>query len=183
MSEPPQSASLHILILFILFQSWFFVTVILLLLLLHLITHPTKCKHKLKSACFIRKNQLWTSVSQKSLVRSLNSTGNSFQQLGPATAKALKSQSVQHIICCLIRILFRFDSCCGCLRDEHLLGVAFFQMSVYNYNKVHHKDNISRIFWYSDWLHNTTSARNSIFVTNHNTTSCRRSIMQPIRLP
>ena len=44
-------------------------------------------------------------------------------------------------------------------------------------------DNISRILWYSDWLHNTTSAGNSIFVTNHNTTSCGRSIMQPIRLP
>ena len=40
-------------------------------------------------------------------------------------------------------------------------------------NKVHHKYNISRIFWYSDWLHNTTSARNSIFVSNHNTTSCQ----------
>ena len=37
---------------------------------------------------------------------------------------------------CLIRTLFRyeyFDSCCGRLRDERL-GVAFFQMSVYNYN-------------------------------------------------
>ena len=64
---------------------------------------PYKMLHKLKSACFIRKTQLWTSafssVSQKSLdqqiqVRSLNSTGYSFQQLGPATAKALKSQSV-----------------------------------------------------------------------------------------
>ena len=35
-----------------------------------------------------------------------------------------------YIICCLIRILFRyqyFDSCCGRLRDEHLLGVAFFK--------------------------------------------------------
>ena len=50
-------------------------------------------------------------------------------------------------------------------------------------NEVHHQDNISRILWYSDWLHNTTSAGNSIFVTNHNTTSCGRSIMQPIRLP
>ena len=50
-------------------------------------------------------------------------------------------------------------------------------------NKVHHKENISRISWYSDWLHNTTSAGNSIFVTNHNTTFCGRSIMQPIRLP
>ena len=50
-------------------------------------------------------------------------------------------------------------------------------------NKVHQKDNISRILWYSDWLHNTTSAENSIFVTNHNTTSCGRSILQPIVLP
>ena len=30
--------------------------------------------------------------------------------------------------------LSHFDSCCGHLRDEHLLGVAFFQMSVYDYN-------------------------------------------------
>ena len=49
----------------------------------------------------------------------------------------------------------------------------------YLINEVHQKD----ILWYSDWLHNTTSAGNSIFVTNHNTTSCGRSIMQPIRLP
>ena len=61
---------------------------------------PYKMLHKLKSTCSIRKNQLWTSaslsVSQVSgpTVRSLNSTGNSFQQLGPATAKALKPQSV-----------------------------------------------------------------------------------------
>ena len=46
-------------------------------------------------------------------------------------------------------------------------------------NVVHQKDNISRILWYSDWLHNTTSAGNSIFVTNHDTTSCGRSMMQP----
>ena len=35
-----------------------------------------------------------------------------------------------YIICWLIRILFRyqyFDSCCGRLRDEHSLGVAFFK--------------------------------------------------------
>ena len=51
-------------------------------------------------------------------------------------------------------------------------------------SKEYQKDNISRILWYSDWLHNTTSAGNSIFVTNHNTTSCgRSSIMQSIRLP
>ena len=49
-----------------------------------------------------------------------------------------------------------------------------------NSNEVHH---ISRILWYSDWLHDTTSAANSIFVTNHNTTSCGRSIMQSIILP
>ena len=36
---------------------------------------------------------------------------------------------------------------------------------------------ISRILWYSDLLHNTTSAGNSIFVTNHNTTTGGRSIM------
>ena len=34
-------------------------------------------------------------------------------------------------------------------------------------NEVHHKDSISHILWYSDWLHNTTSAGISIFVTNH----------------
>ena len=44
-------------------------------------------------------------------------------------------------------------------------------------NEVHQKDAISHILWYSDWLHNTTSARNNIFVTNHDTTSCGRSIM------
>ena len=58
------------------------------------------------------------------------------------------------------------------------LAQVFQQIS----KEVHQKDNISRILWYSDWLHNTTSAGNSIFVTNHNTTSCGRSIMQPIRL-
>ena len=36
---------------------------------------------------------------------------------------------------------------------------------------LHQTDNIFRILWYSDWLHNTTSAGNSIFVTNHNTSS------------
>ena len=57
--------------------------------------------HKLKSACFIRKNPTLNKCVFKSFakvagltVRSLNSTGNSFQQLGPATAKALKPQSV-----------------------------------------------------------------------------------------
>ena len=60
---------------------------------------------------------------------------------------------------------------------------SFFSVYIVILNEVHQKDNISRIIWYSDWLHNTTSAGNSIFVTNHNTTSCGRSIMQPIRLP
>ena len=52
-------------------------------------------------------------------------------------------------------------------------------------NEVHHKDSISGILWYSDWLHNTISP-NSIFVTNHNTTffcinhnttSCREKVL------
>ena len=34
------------------------------------------------------------------------------------------------------------------------------------HNVVHQKDTISRILWYSDKLHNTTSAGNNIFVTN-----------------
>ena len=41
--------------------------------------------------------------------------------------------------------------------------------------KVHQEDNISRILWFSDWLHNTTSTGTSIFVTNHNNTSCGRT--------
>ena len=43
-------------------------------------------------------------------------------------------QSWFSVICCLIRILFRyqyFDSSCGHLRDEHLLRSSVFQMSVY----------------------------------------------------
>ena len=74
------------------------------------------------------------------------------------------------------------------IRDNHKIfenkNLCYFEKkNVYRYNEVHQKDNISRILWHSDWLHNTTSAGNSIFVTNHNTTSCGRSIMQPIRLP
>ena len=49
--------------------------------------------HKLKSACFIRKKPTLNKCVCKCFakvagltVRSLNSTGNSFQQLGPATA-------------------------------------------------------------------------------------------------
>ena len=56
--------------------------------------------HKLKSACFIRKKPTLNKCVFKCFakvavltVRSLNSTGNSFQQLGPASAKALKSQT------------------------------------------------------------------------------------------
>ena len=50
------------------------------------------------------------------------------------------------------------------------------QQSILNYylryfsNEVHQKDTISRILWYSDWLHNITSA-------NLNTTSGGISIM------
>ena len=44
-------------------------------------------------------------------------------------------------------------------------------------NEVHQKDTISRILWYSDWLHNITSTGTSIFVTYHYTTSGRSSIM------
>ena len=44
-------------------------------------------------------------------------------------------------------------------------------------NEFHQKDTISRILWYSDWLHNTTSVGNSMFVTNHNTTFVGRSII------
>ena len=59
-----------------------------------------------------------------------------------------------------------------------LMVVAPQQILLYNIaNEVHQKDTISRILWFSDWLHNTTSAGNSIFVTNHNTTSGGRSIM------
>ena len=57
--------------------------------------------HKLKSACFIRKKPTLNKCVFKCFakvagptVKYLNSTGNSFQQLGPATAKALKPQSV-----------------------------------------------------------------------------------------
>ena len=51
------------------------------------------------------------------------------------------------------------------------------------FNEVYQKNTISCILWYSDWLHNTLSAGNSIFVSNHDTTSGGRSIMCAIRLP
>ena len=72
----------------------------LLLLLLHLITHPTKCYTNLKVHALSEKKTLNKCIFKcfakvaGLTVRSLNSTGNSFQQLGPATAKALKPQSV-----------------------------------------------------------------------------------------
>ena len=50
-------------------------------------------------------------------------------------------------------------------------------IAIDNNIKVRQKDTLSRILWYSDWLHNTTSAGNSIFVTSHITTSGGRSIM------
>ena len=61
---------------------------LLLLLLLHLITHSTKCYTNSKVRALSEKTNSGLTV------RSLNSTGNSFQQLGPATAKALEPQSV-----------------------------------------------------------------------------------------
>ena len=73
----------------------------LLLLLLHLITHPTKCYTNSKVRALSEKNPTLNKCVFKCFakvagptVRFLNSTGNSFQQLGPATAKALKPQSV-----------------------------------------------------------------------------------------
>ena len=72
----------------------------ILLLLLHLITHPTKCYTNSKVRALSEKTTLNKCVFKcfakvaGLTVRSLNSTGNSFQQLGPATAKALKPQSV-----------------------------------------------------------------------------------------
>ena len=68
---------------------------------------------------------------------------------------------------------------------DHLSALSKFERKLDVRNEVHPKDTISRILWYSDWLHNTTSAGKGIFVvTNHNTTSGGgRSIMWPIRLP
>ena len=73
----------------------------LLLILLHLITHPTKCYTNSKQRALSEKNPTRNKCVFKCFakvagptVRSINSTGNSFQQLGPATAKALKPQSV-----------------------------------------------------------------------------------------
>ena len=49
----------------------FWSTIIIIIIIIALDNAPYKMLHKLKSACFIRKNQLWTSasssVSQKSL--------------------------------------------------------------------------------------------------------------------
>ena len=60
---------------------------------------PYKMLHKLKRACSIRKNQLWTSTSssvshksQDPTDRSINSTGNPFQQL-PGTSSGKGSQT------------------------------------------------------------------------------------------
>ena len=38
----------------------------------------------------------------------------------------------------------------------------FQSMLSVKFNEVHQMDNISRILWYSGWLHNTTPAGNSI---------------------
>ena len=63
--------------------------------------HPTKCYANSKvRALSEKKTTLNKSVFEcfakdpGLIVRSLNSTGNSFQQLGPATAKVLKPQYV-----------------------------------------------------------------------------------------
>ena len=74
----------------------------LLLVVLHLVTHahPRKCYTNSKVRVLSEKTnseQVRLQVFRKSLgtnFRSLNSTGNSFQQLEPATAMALRSQSV-----------------------------------------------------------------------------------------
>ena len=76
-----------------------------------------------------------------------------------------------------------FGEHCVNLIDNRDATLCTLYHLIFKRNKVHQKDNIFRILWYSDWLHNTTSAGNSIFVTNPNTTSCGRSIMQPIRIP
>ena len=66
---------------------------LLLLLLLHLITHPTKCYTNSKVRALSEKTTLNKCVFKcfakvaGLTVRCLNSTGNSFQQLGPATAE------------------------------------------------------------------------------------------------
>ena len=77
------------------------IIIIINIIIIALDNAPYKILHKLKSACFIRKKptlnkcifKCFTKVAGPT-VRSLNSTGNSFQQLGPATAKALKPQSI-----------------------------------------------------------------------------------------
>ena len=44
-------------------------------------------------------------------------------------------------------------------------------------NEAHQEGTTSHILWYSDWLHNTTSAGSSIFKANHRTVSAGNSIM------
>ena len=82
---------------FVMFSS----SIIIIIIIIALDNAPYKMLHKLKSACFIRKKTTLNKCVFKCFakvagltVRSLNSTGNSFQQLGPATAKALEPQSV-----------------------------------------------------------------------------------------
>ena len=75
--------------------------IILLFIIIALDNAPYKILNKLKSARSIWKKNNSNKCVFKCIAkvseptgRSLNSTGNSLQQLGPATAKALKSQSV-----------------------------------------------------------------------------------------
>ena len=75
--------------------------IVIIIIIIALDNAPYKMLYKLKSACFIRKKPTLNKCVFKCFakvsgltVRSLNSTGNSFQQLGPAIAKALKPQSV-----------------------------------------------------------------------------------------
>ena len=65
-------------------------------------------------------------------------------------------------------------------RDIQLKDNQYDIQHINPFNEVNQKDAISRILWYSDWLPNTTSAGNSIFVTIHNTTSGGRSIMTTV---
>ena len=66
-----------------------------------------------------------------------------------------------------------------CARIDRLLESFLKSCNDFTYllNEVHQKETISRILWYSDWLHNTTFTGNSIVETNHNATSGRRTIM------
>ena len=77
------------------------VPIIIIIIIIALDNAPYKMLHKLKSACLIRKKPTLNKCVFKCFakvagltVRFLKSTGNSFQQLGPATAKALEPQSV-----------------------------------------------------------------------------------------